>query len=1259
MFRLLLLALFSTLLWSNALTVSPKIVALDTSYFSVEANKSTFDTDLSYTHQRLLSCQPALDAVYKVDSDTKLRVIPKERLKSDINYHCNYHKLAFNITTEPFQVMDYHYFQGDKLLRITFNDHVDPEQAKTCITLKKKEKLASTNLNYTITQHNDTTLLLKINEPIAHQSIELTIDKTLSTPHGSHLAESFSASFNERYATVAKLDDQRKAMSIPEAPRMVALESGEFAIRLFLGDTLEGDAEKFIVIEGIDNFRLDKNNYLDYRMKHRNKIADNAYYYTDIISKEFQPNSAYNLTLKKGLRTYQELKEDQNYTNLKTADRAKGVIFDEERPYIANVGELGFQSINLDTATLIVERVLEDNLRYFMNFEGAKEKRVHHYTEEVLNQTLTLNNPKNEITQQKFSLKDIAKTLPHGVYKVTLRYTEGEEERSQSKVLFLSNLGLAVNLAKDQAFVTVLRLDTAKPVKGAKVTLYGKNNRIIGSAKTDKNGVATLNQTNLLAATPKGVVVNHGRDQNFLALNSTINTPTPETILKERERFNAHIYYQSQLVRPAGKIHALITIKDRDFISAPKLPVKLIFQERYGHALEEKVYRTDEFGLIDYTYQLDVEDRTGNYELLVKIGEHIIGRQGIKVEAFVPPKIENRITTQKASYRSGELIEANISSSYLFGAPAVGLRGTVTLDADTQAFEHPEYQGYSFTNHTLKQRNTQIYLEQREEITLNEAGKLNIALPTTLTQRVPSILDALIGVTIMDDTTPVSAYKNVTIYPYEAMVGIKLNRPEIKKGEQLKGTAVLIDPETGKQLDRELYASIKKVEWHYSYSNGHYQWEEEMTTVDRFAIAANKSFSRTLNGNGNYLIEIEDRLGRHSASSDFSVWYESYSNIAPNNTLKSVEITFQDKHYKKGDTLEATIKSPILKGELFVTLESDRVLTYQHHTIEKGVAKIELPIDEAIDHGAYLHATVYRASDTPSQLIPFRATGYHYIKPDCSAHQIDVKLDAPKETESKSTLNLGIQTDKEAKLLISVVDTGILQLAQQEKPTLFEYFNQQADKQLAYYDLYDQLTAYLTEGNLIAFGAGDMIAKRKKHLPPDLGDPVKPFMIWSGLFEAKKGGSTLGIDIPEFNGKATIVAIAINQNGLGVTTQDVMIKDDIMIKPSYPRYLLSGDTVDLPVRIFNTTKTDQDVTLESNVSANLVFDFPKSTITIPANSSELIPATLTAKALGKGKLSISGTVGGKLITKTIELPIYSPYALSTKTFKGMTQKPIT
>ncbi len=1254
--------IFTTFLLANTLSITQTPVAIDEP-FMVDSNDSLFDDTLSYTHQPLLSCQPKLDAVYKVESAKQLKVIPKSSLSSASVYTCSYGSQSLAFQTEPFKVMENRYFKREKIVRLSFNDNIDAKTLFTGITLTKIDKLSTTNLDYTVLHNDGKNLILKINETIGESGIKLEINPTLLTQNHASLTEPFVAYFNAPNPEIP-LNSKKEAMNINNKPQMVALNNGSFALRIFLDDTLEGNPLEAIAIEGIEDFKLNKDNYMDYSVREKYHVSDDTYYYTDVISSEFKPNTSYNVTLKKGFKTYRELKEDKQYT-LQTGDRAKSVIFDGDKPYISNNGELGFSSVNIDKATLIVERVLDENLRYFMNFTQANQEEIDVYTKEIFSKTLTLNNTKNEILEQKFLLADLdKKNLPVGIYKVTLRYDEQidgkTKEHSSSKILFLSDLGISANIAKEQAFVSVVSLSKALPMEDVEVEIYGANNALLATEKTNQDGIAIINKTKLLEAKPKGIIVKTAHDSNFLTLNEAISTPTVEEILENKERFKAHVYFQSNIVRPAEKIHALITVKDRDFISASKLPIQLVFQEVYGKVLHKKVYHTDEYGLIDFNYQLDVADKTGSYALDAFIGDKNIGHQTIKVEAFMPPQIENTIVTNKEIYQANELMEVNISSAYLFGAPASNLNGSLNLSARATTFDHPDYKNYTFSNERIAEENSNAYIDDSESFNLNGEGKYALVLPTKTTQKVPSVLKALIGVTIMDDTQPVATYKEVLIYPYKAMVGLKINNTSFEKGKKLEGKAVLIDPVTAKPIQRELSAVIKEIKWHYDYSDGNYNWQKEINVIDSFSINANEEFSRDVPENGTYLLEVEDLIGGHSSSSNFDVWGWAYSNISPKNDLKSIEINVEDKLYQKGDKVEVNVKSPILEGQLLITLEGDKVEDYKHIDLHKGVAQVTFPIEIEMKRGLRIHATAVRASDTPSNLIPFRAMGYKFIKPNRMAHQIKVTMNAPKVSKSNTSIPLIITTNKPSKVLVSVVDKGILQLVGQEKPELFDYFNDEADQNIAYYDLYDQLMSHIAKGALVDFGAGDSLSQKQKHLAPDLGKRIKPFMLWSGIVSTDhtdhNDSAKFTIEIPEFNGRATVVALAINEDGVGVDSQKITIKDDVMLKPSYPKYALAGDKIDVPVRIFNTTQEAKVINITGQLTNNLALTLSENNITIPANSSKVIQAKLNAKTIGKGEIVLTASYNNEQISRSVELPIYNPYAISTETFKGISNK---
>ncbi len=1244
-------------------------VRLDSS-IRIESGAKLLEQTTTYTHKPLFECSPSIDAYYKIISQTQILLLPQKPLTPSTLYSCksNPQYLTqggyFEYQSADFDVVDIGCSQSGNLVTVEFNAPIDTQNALKSIEINKLSNLSKSKLNYTLVAQDQNRLVLKLNEDAGYR-LEVKIFDTLTSLSGSSLTqEIIKVLSKDGIESQVELDANVKAMQILDKPRVVALDEGKFALRLYFDDTIEREnLKRFLKVLELEDYTIGEWQYIYYDDREEGNVSSS--YFIDIKSDDIKPNQSYGVVYNKGLKHYQELKESVSY-RIESGDMKSSISFGEDKPYLSNIGEIGFTSVNIDKATLIIEQVTTDNYRYFVNYNQLDRDKVSDYTQEIFSKEVVLNNPKNEPTLHKFSVKDLIGTLSSGVYKITLNYEERvskdkTKEQSKSKVLFVSDIAIGANIAANQAFISLVSLSDAAPIEGANVQLYSKNNTLIAQTTSNSEGVAKIDKEGLLQENPNMIIVTKGEDQNFLLLKESNNALTFEDVTKKEEPYKAYVYAQSEIIRPASTLNTLIVIKDRDFVSANSIPIKVeIFSVEDYKTIFSKIYNTNALGLVDFNFTFEQTQTTGSYRIDVYLGDVRIGSQLIAVEAFIPPKIENRITLNKESYFSNEFIEAKIASNYLFGMPSSNLNGTVSFEATHKPYTHLKYPNFSFSNEELVASNELNYITQTDTIELDENGTTTLLIGTKPTQKVPSILKGVIGAKILDDTQPVSTYKEVTIYPYKAMMGVALDHTRIERGGSVEISPLLIDPLTSELVNRNVVLNIKKLTWHYRYLDGYYKWDKEVELVTSKLIASNEKFVQNMNDYGDYIIEIVDTLGGHSATQYFDVWGWDYASLSPKNDLKSVEVEFEDREYAKGDIVSATIKSPILEGYMVVTLEKDRVLWHKALRIEKGVAKVEIPIEEYLGRGAYLHTTVVRKSDTSSKILPYRASSYDFVKSNRNQHNINVALSMAPLTKSHTSNTLTITTDREATLLVSVVDVGILNMVAQEIPKIFDFFNDKALQRIVYFDIYEQVMSYLVKGSFLAFGsdgdAEDM--KKKKHLPPKV-ERVKPFMLWSKLIQTNANKATYTIDVPQFNGRSRIVVIATTADAIGVASQEFVVRDDIIIKPSYPRFMLVGDSVELPIRIFNNTENETSIVLERYTTPHIAIELPSNKFTIPPKSSKVVSAKLLAYKEGIAKASLSLDDGKAKYTHEVEFGIMSPHTLSTMAFKGSTTTPIT
>jgi len=752
-------------------------------------------------------------------------------------------------------------------------------------------------------------------------------------------------------------------------------------------------------------------------------------------------------------------------------------------------------------------------------------------------------------------------------------------------------------------------------------------------------------------------VVSKGDSRNFLVFNNSLNGVQLPLAANQKSGYRAFIYPQRRLIRPGGQAELLVTLKDKYYQAGDELPVRLEIRDPAATLILNETIKTNQVGAVTMTVPIAESYKTGKYQIKAFIGDEVIGADAFSVETFIPQKIKNSISTSRQHYSLGVAIEAMVSSRYLFGSPAANLPGDVRLQAVAKPLQLTGYEEYSFNNAILAQENKVNYLDIKKEITLDDKGQCQVAFTPKISQSPPSILQGLLAATIMDDGREVASYQEITIYPYAEMVGIKLWGEQQRSDKTINFTTILIDPLTRQPQQRQLFATLKRKVWHYSYNDrGYGRWRHEYKEVDHFSVEPGQAVERQVHDSGSYILEVADRLGKHSATVTIDIRGWGYDPVGPSNDMGKVEVSFADKPYKRGDKLQVGIKSPI-SGRLLVTLETDRLVWHKTVDLKENSADLTIPLGFDFKDGLYLHTQVVRPTSATSMVKPFRAKSSSYVRPDRSAHRIEVELLAPKETRPNQRCRLQVRsTEQDAFVLLSLVDQGILQIVNQQPPKPFEYFFHKEQEKVAHFDIYDLVMHHLAQGTMLNMGGDDAqrLAKMKKHLAPETGAKrVKPFVYWSNLVAVDSSGLVdFEVTIPNYTGQVEIVALAISADGIGVTNKSLRVKDDVIVKPTLPRLGLHGDTIAVPLRLFNTTNEAVELELSHHSSANLRLRDLPSAVTIAAQGNEQLLCQLDVIGLGKGELTITAKNNGQQFFSRVELPLLSGHALTTQLWSG-------
>ncbi|MDJ0810647.1 MAG: MG2 domain-containing protein [Desulfobacterales bacterium] len=1217
------------------------------------------------TNQDIIQIEGAAGS-FALEARNRIRFYPRQPLPSGKRFSARLNPTFFqdqnvsaqpvHFETEALSVRDAQLFRDPQpTLRLVFNDRVRRESLIKHLRLEKKQKMAATLLQFEVQPSEDARVfLVAISEAFGEHTLVATIDPRLAAVGGALLTGGFEEAFAPP-ARQIRLDDHRRSLVLPDAPRGVSLPDGRLGIRLYVprGFYANTAIQPHVRIDGLSTFKVGARRYIDKKERAAFELNARTRYAYDITG-DFKPNTKYRLTLKAGLRDgyRHELKMDQRHT-ITTGDRLPALRFESDKPYLSPAGEVGFTAVNVDTASFIVERLTEANFRYFLNFMNGQPASVLRGSEEVFNRQIELGGEFNAFVQHKVALKTFIQKWPGGVYRLSLRY----KDKTSTKVVFVTDIGLSAHLGANQFFVAATGLSDARPVNRARVQVYSEKNALVAEGRTSGDGVFVLNQDDLAARKIKSVVVTKGKDRGFLVLNTVLNDYKPLPPDNAVNRYRAMLYLQRRLIRPGEKLHLLAVLKDKYYQSAPELPVRIRILDPGRKKYFEEDLKTDAVGAFTLTTPMDKAAKTGKYRIEALLGDKVIGRTAFSLETFLPQRIKNRIDTDRDHYRTGETIKADIASDYLFGAPAGGLRAEVKLSAVATPLKLESHADYSFNNIALARGNTVNYLDVKREAVLDADGRRQVLLPTAVDQPVPSILQGLIGATVFDDGREVAAYKEVRLYPYRQMVGIHLADKVIRGRKDYGFRTVLIDPESGQTEQRQLFATLKRRVWHWRYdAEGYYRWSEDYETVETFTVTPGERVERQAAESGQYLLLVADRLGGHTAGVEFRVHGWGYDPMGPTDDTARVEIECEDRPYQKGDVIRASLHSPI-GGRLLVALVGEKILWHRFFDLANNTAAVDIPIDFDFRDGLYLHAQVVRPTDQPSRIKPFRAKGYHYIRPNLEDRRLAVRLEAPALTQSNRRVTFKVDAGApDTKVLVSLVDEGILQIVGQRPPRPFEFFQSTDPHQMALYDLYDLVMHHLIEGRRLDIGGDDarLLAARKKHMAPETGAKrVKPFVFWSDLVSTDADGRTeVVMAIPNFNGRAEVVALAFSKDGIGAANQPMVVRDDVIVKATAPRFMLAGDSLVLPVRVFNTTDAAVELDLSAVHAGNLSLTGLPNRVSVGPQKDVLLHADLRAHRHGRGDLTITAAKGGDRYRYEVELPIHTASVLDTRIYSG-------
>ncbi len=355
-----------------------------------------------------------------------------------------------------------------------------------------------------------------------------------------------------------------------------------------------------------------------------------------------------------------------------------------------------------------------------------------------------------------------------------------------------------------------------------------------------------------------------------------------------------------------------------------------------------------------------------------------------------------------------------------------------------------------------------------------------------------------------------------------------------------------------------------------------------------------------------------------------------------------LEIALDKKEYKPGDemTVAVTARSA---GQVTLAVIGDKLLTTTTTDVQPGLVKLPIAVGEDWGTGAYVLATLRRPLDEAEKRMPGRAIGVQWFGIDKAAHTIGVAMDLPGLIRPETTLRVpikfsGLTPNEQARVVVSAVDVGILNLTNYKAPDPDTYYLGQRKLSSEIRDLYGQLIDGMqgTKGQIRTGGDGG--EGELNGSPPT----QPPLALYSGIVAVGTDGTAeVSFDIPGFVGTVRVMAVAWSNDKVGHASADVVVRDPVVLTATLPRFLLMGDQSTLRLDLDNVEGENGNYQIAVTTEGPLSVEGADKTLPLDAKKRGGVSLPISATGVGDGTVSVAVTGPG-------DFSVERKYALAVK-----------
>ena len=1045
-----------------------------------------------------------------------------------------------------------------------------------------------------------------------------------------------------------------------------------------------------------------------------------------LLCGDFVPGEKYRFSFNKELEAIDGtcLGEEKSFSLL-IPPRQPTLRIGVEGRYIPPGGDylIPVQTVNMSQVKARVVRVPAQNIVQF----AVKDSRVYPWENgdsiaaelgtDERTRTFSLQLPKDKPGTTLLDLRDCLPEARCGVFLLSLqgtasqglpkgRHYEDSDLLKSDRLFCLSDIGLSAQHSGNTLLVWATSLSQGMPLPGVQLKLYRSNNVIASTTTTDAHGLARLSfpeqdKSRTTEAPPFLLVASTAdeSDSTFLPIHEqtlvqTINKN--ERTYLARGECEAFVFTNSGIYRHGDPIHAQVLLRDDSGHAPEPFPLTLEICKPNGDVFKTISLMPDAQGAAISEKALVIPDTQPSGQWMLKVStagkNRPLGMRHFIVETFVPPQIRVAVKSLPENVEVGNTIGFTVGSEFFFGRPAFGLTAEATAVFADAPFVPKGWEGYSFGRYGVEKSVNQTRYFPSKKLNANGEAKFELNLQdgrTNLGEPSTAVKVTIEGTVIEPGGRPVSTRGSTVYPPFPFYIGLRREAtPFAPSGRAAIFHIAAVRPDgTRYAVPVAAKAVLNRLSTIHNYRKERHRYEWTVETVRQpvstqeiqLPVGTDVPISLHVPSDGHYELLVTHATSRAGSSLVFYAAKDtaSLAAVRADSADSPLEIFFEKDSAMPGETLQATVKSPVT-GTALVTMRNAQ---YERaFTLPVTVGKTEtfpIEITDALYPGVDVSVVVVRPAKPITALAAWRAHRFFatrtlsVFRPQAGLSVsvnagarivdggsiVDARV-AVKDARDKSPVD-GFVT-------LLLMDEGVLTLTNEPLPSPDAFFAASRYMPVNVHDMFNRLFPALREvpavlsTDAIAGGGGESAVLRRLS-PPVPTRRFKPLSFWSPRIPVKDGVAQASFSLPEFSGEVRLTAVAWTASASGSAKQQAKIKPHIVAKADAPRFLAPGDQASLSLSIYNESGGDAEITVHAKADGAGTFAEGQGTVSqflLAAGASKTLRPRLVAKLSSTDNhVIVSFTVAGagEKHVETVEIPVRLPVAWETHAAFGTLQ----